>query len=89
MAADWADQGRQAGSRAASAVVTANDSHRRYQRFTTAPRSLPQNVSLSYQGVVVDVVLGFVRLDWTSQLDWHGDNHLRPKLIGLTDVEYL
>jgi DinB family protein len=34
-----------------------------------------------------------VELDWTSQLadqlDWHWDNHLRPKLAGLTDEEYL
>ncbi|MGH3430694.1 MAG: DinB family protein [Mycobacteriales bacterium] len=32
-------------------------------------------------------------MDWPSQLaaqlDWHWDNHLRPKLAGLTDEEYL
>jgi len=34
-----------------------------------------------------------VDINWTSQLaaqlDWHWDNHLRPKLAGLTDEEYL
>jgi hypothetical protein len=34
-----------------------------------------------------------VDVDWTSQLsdqlDWHWDHHLRPKLAGLTDHEYL
>jgi hypothetical protein len=38
-------------------------------------------------------ILHAVRIDWTSQLadqlDWHWDNHLRPKLTGLTDEEYL
>jgi hypothetical protein len=33
-----------------------------------------------------------VGIDWTGQLadqlDWHWDNHLRPKLAGLTDGEY-
>jgi DinB family protein len=33
-----------------------------------------------------------VSIDWpqqlAEQLDWHWDNHLRPKLIGLTDDEY-
>jgi hypothetical protein len=31
---DRADQGRRAGSGAAVAAATANDSHRRYHRFT-------------------------------------------------------
>jgi len=34
-----------------------------------------------------------VDIDWTSQLgdqlDWHWDNHFRPKLADLTDEEYL
>jgi hypothetical protein len=33
-----------------------------------------------------------VNIDWPTQLaeqlDWHWDNHLRPKLAGLTDDEY-
>jgi hypothetical protein len=33
------------------------------------------------------------RLDWhqqlIDQLDWHWQGHLRPKLVGLTDAEYL
>jgi hypothetical protein len=38
-------------------------------------------------------ILYAVGIDWTSQLadqlDWHWENHLRPKLTGLTDDEYL
>src|SRR2546421_10657716 len=55
-------------------------------------RPLPVQAKNVHQRQSGSISLGSVNIDWPTQLaeqlDWHWDNHLRPKLAGLADDEY-